>query len=779
MPGTSSDIRRDVVRTQDIVSGVRRDIVELQHVLRSRECDGSRHPVVSDIMVTCCHGISNDHSLDSTQVSGSRSPGVHHLIRASSILGESPPPPPRACFGRDELVERIVDLVENFKPVAFIGPGGMGKTSIALTVLHHSRIKKQFGDNRRFIRCDQFTASRANLLSRLSKVTGAGIENPEDLTPLRPFLSSKEMFIVFDNAESILDPQGTDGQGIYRVVKEVSQFSNICVAITSRITTIPPDCKRLDIPPLSLAAARSAFHRIYDNNGRQDLIDKILEQLDFHPLSVTLLATIAHQNNWDNDRLAREWEQRQTRVLHTEQNESLAATIELSFTSPMFESLGPHARELLGVVAFFPQGVDENNLDQLFPTIPDAPTIFNKFCILSLTYQSGGFITMLTPLRDYLRPSDPNSSPLLRSAKEYYFTRMTAEVNPNKPGFRETQWIILEDANIEHLLSVYLSGDASSDDIWSACANFMKLLYWHKPQQTLLSSKIEALPNGHPSKPKCLFELSRLFGRVGNHMEQKRLLNHTLNLERGRKDDRRVAFTLCDLSDANRMLGLYEEGISQAKEAVETHERFDDEEDQALCLNYLGRLLYDAKQLDTAEEVATRSVELLPKTGQEFRLCQTHHLLGRTYRSRGKREHALHHLEVARKIASIFNWHHHLFWIHFSLAVLFLSEGKFDDAHSNADQVRSHALQVDDAYKVGRAALLQAEIWYRQGKLEEATSEAFRAVEVFEKLGAENMLEACRTLLQSIEKPAENKGTFTASDFSGEPFWNDTVSYTY
>ena len=131
MPGTSSDIRRDVVRTQDIVSGVRRDIVELQHVLRSRECDGSRHPVVSDIMVACCRGISNDHSLDSTQVSGSRFPEVHHLIRASSILGESPPPPPRACFGRGELVERIVGLVEKFNPVAFIGPGGMGKTSIA------------------------------------------------------------------------------------------------------------------------------------------------------------------------------------------------------------------------------------------------------------------------------------------------------------------------------------------------------------------------------------------------------------------------------------------------------------------------------------------------------------------------------------------------------------------------------------------------------------------------------------------------------------------------
>ena len=647
------------------------------------------------------------------------------------------------------MIEKIVGLAENLTPIALIGVGGIGKTSIALRVLHHDRIKQRFGENSRFVRCDQFPAVPVHFLTRLSRVTGAGIESPENLASLLPFLSSREILIVLDNAESILDPQGANAQEIYAIVEELSRLETVCLCITSRISTIPPDCETLSIPTLSMGASRDTFYRICKHDERSDSVNNILERLDFHPLSITLLATVAHHNQWGMDRLTREWESRRTGMLQTEHNKSLAATIELSLASPTFQELGPDARELLGVIAFFPRGINENNVEWLLPTISNRASVFNRFCILSLTYRSNEFLTMLAPLREYFCPKDPKSSRLLSVTKGSYFDRLSVEINPGAPGFEEARWIASEDVNVEHLLDIFTSIDAESDDVWDTCAHFMEHLCWHKRRLVTLGPKIEGLRDDHPSKPRCLTELALLFDFLGNFAEEKRILVHALELYRERGDEHLIAQTLRFLSNANRQLRLYKEGTQQVEEALEIHERHGDLALQARCLAVLARLSHENGQLDVAEKAASRAIDLLPKEGDQFPVCQCHRILGNIYHSRGKQKEAIRHFETALGIASPFGWSDQLFWNHYSLAGLFSDQHRFDDAHIHIEHANSHA--ANSVYYLGRVMAMRARVWYRQHRFEEAKSEALGAIDLYEKLEAAGDGKATRELLRQIE----------------------------
>jgi tetratricopeptide (TPR) repeat protein len=442
-------------------------------------------------------------------------------------------------------------------------------------------------------------------------------------------------------------------------------------------------------------------------------------------------------------------------ILRTDYNESLAATIELSLASATFRNLGPEARELLGVVAFFPQGVDEKNLDWLFPTISDREKIFDKFCVLSLAYRSNGFITTLAPLRDYLSPRDPKSSPLLCSTKDHYFARLSVFVYPTKPGFREARWIVSEDANVERLLDFFASVDTNSAEVWNACIRFMEHLYWHKPRETVLRSKIEDLSEDHCSKPGCLFELSKLFESVGNHAERKTLLTHALTLARERRDDNLVALVLETLSNANQLLGLPREGTQQAEEASGIYQRLGDTVGQAWCSNRLARSLLADNQFDSAEDAAFRTIDLIPEKGNEYLVCASHRILGDIYRSKREREKSVQNFKTALKLASRFEWQDELFEIHYSMASLFLNEDNLDDAQSHVEQAKSHA--AEDRYSLGYAMKLQARIWYQQCRLEETKIEVLGALEIFEKLGAAKDARDCRDLLRNTEEATGNE----------------------
>ena len=66
------------------------------------------------------------------QVSGNGQTGsaIQSMVQSTlkaNAPDELPPPAPRACFGRDELIKEIVGLAENLEPIAPVGAGGLAR----------------------------------------------------------------------------------------------------------------------------------------------------------------------------------------------------------------------------------------------------------------------------------------------------------------------------------------------------------------------------------------------------------------------------------------------------------------------------------------------------------------------------------------------------------------------------------------------------------------------------------------------------------------------------
>ena len=170
---------------------------------------------------------------------------------------------------------------------------------------------------------------------------------------------------------------------------------------------------------------------------------------------------------------------------------------------------------------------------------------------------------------------------------------------------------------------------------------------------------------------------------------------------------------------------------------------------QVLSLQQLAWLLYGDRQFDAAEEAALRMIDLSGE-GKRSLVCSCSRLLGNICRFKGEAEKAIQHFETSIGIASSFNWHDQLFPNNYSLAELFFGEKKFDDAHIHIERAKSHA--INDPFGLGRTMELQAGFWFGEHKFEKAKSEALRAADVFEGIGATKHLERCKTFLQKIEE---------------------------
>ncbi|KAH7926961.1 hypothetical protein BV22DRAFT_1193958 [Leucogyrophana mollusca] len=417
---------------------------------------------------------------------------------------EPPPPRPSMFFGRDGLVRDAVESL-NDKHIVLVGPGGIGKSSIAKAILNEDTVVARFKDRRFFVRFDDINASQVTHDAFIGRIAGAlGIKSNLH-SSIKRSLATSHAFLVLDNAETFQDAASdADSSRIAETINELGSLPSVTMMLTTRNRRVPTNlrCATIDVPALEARAAHQAFTEIYPVGSSKDIVDRLLSTLDFHALSINLLAHVARENQWDLEELMKSWSEQQTHLLHIGEGKlrSLSATIELSLTSSSITKLGDSARRVMEVAAFLPQGINETALKDFFPDIANIRSVVDALCRLSLMYRKLGAYTMLSPIRMYIsgthQGSDIPSVDLTR-VRQHYYTKL-ADVTDRDDG---GAWIGTEDANLERLIVHDLSRATREDMavVCRACHNFIRQLRLHKPRPIALSSVILGLPDGNHS----------------------------------------------------------------------------------------------------------------------------------------------------------------------------------------------------------------------------------------------------------------------------------------
>ncbi|KAJ7851267.1 P-loop containing nucleoside triphosphate hydrolase protein, partial [Mycena olivaceomarginata] len=318
------------------------------------------------------------------------------------------PPYPQIFHGRDsEFQEIVATLMQDSPRIAVLGTSGMGKTSLAVAVLHHKDVEAKFA-SRFFIPC-QSTATRTDLISSIASHVGvsAGPGLPRKL--VRHLTYGLPALLVLDNFETSWEPPSSRA-GVEEFLALLADIPHLALIVTMRSAERPTGVKwtrpfLCPLNPLDDSAALKTFLDIADNGDEQSRVRELLDLTGNIPLAVSLIAHVASYEGCVAT-LAR-WKTESTRVLSDgyDKKSSLDISIMLSFSSAR---MTPEAQDLASILSMLPDGLSDAELVQSNLPIENILTAKATLIRTSLAFISNKHrLYALVPIREHICVTHP------------------------------------------------------------------------------------------------------------------------------------------------------------------------------------------------------------------------------------------------------------------------------------------------------------------------------------------------------------------------------------
>ncbi|KAG2059284.1 hypothetical protein BDR06DRAFT_1069196 [Suillus hirtellus] len=366
-----------------------------------------------------------------------------------------PPSQPSMFYGHDDLVAELTTLVVNSEHIALIGPGGMGKSSLAKSILHEPLIIEKFADQCFFVAYDDLdpsTITFETFMTHFVEALGIEITRADPLCQISTFLHSTSALVVLDNAKTFKEASGLAAlKKVPPAIAKIADIHGIILILMSRSRRNATDVlwRMMDILPLDLSAAERVFFQTYPHarcSDAEEEIKDLLRELDFHSLSINLLAHTAQQNDWSPATLLKRWNDWHSAVLNLSKGklQNLSDIMQLSFNSPSIQALGEDGHHTLAIIVFLPQGLNSNLAGDLLPSLQEV-TLYAMFYAGNLlfiikTTSSSYLYSTLSQLTDTMKIS--------KAAEALYLATGNHEMEYLSEPAKDQVWYFLDDARM-------------------------------------------------------------------------------------------------------------------------------------------------------------------------------------------------------------------------------------------------------------------------------------------------------------------------------------------